>query len=891
MNRKRFSIGFACLIALFLIPHFVHAQDSRPMVRVVYRPLPGSPPRLDADTEIDALIKETQRFFADEMERHGFGRKTFQFETDASGNTVVHHGKLDSPGKNIVVYMEGGNQTQGVCGVAGASGSEGHKGHATIYCWNWKTVAHELGHAFGLKHDFRIGSDNYIMSYGPKIRPQLSHCTAEWLDTHRAFNPGRSAENEPTKIEMLSSSLDSPPNTIRFRFKVTDPDGLHQVQLLTPTVTPGIAYGSSELLSYKALNGTTNTTVEFVTNLTPNNKSVSLMAIDVHGNFTWNFQKFPINVTSLLPQAEVVSIPDANLAAAVRQTFRLSSSQAITTHSILNLRILDVPNSGITDLTGLEHAHNLRSLNLGAESIEGEGTVNSNTVSELSPLSELTNLTRLNLGSNNISDVSALSELTNLTSLNLYDNNISDISVLSELKNMSSLYLANNNISDISALSELKNMSYLRLGNNNIFDISVISELKNMSYLRLDNNNISDISVLSELKNMSSLYLANNNISDISALSGLTNLTQLWLHNNNISDVSPLVKLNLIGTQWDSTGLYLWNNPLNNEAIRTHIPAMQARGIVVSFDNITHPEFLIISGDKQEELVGKTLPSPFVVEYRDANGKPKEGVKVTFSIADGDAELTDTTVTTDAAGRAQTFLRFGWKLGTITVNVTAAGINSQLTFTASVVLPENHVPEDVNADGIVDVEDLVLVAATIGTTQPDGIIPNTDVNGDGVVNSDDLALVMAALETTPTAPAAVLTAENLQRWIDEAKQLTNKDETFQRGITVLEQLLTTLLPKKTALLTNYPNPFNPETWVPYHLAKPAEVTVRIYAVNGTLIRSLALGHKSAGIYELRNRAAYWDGKNAQGERVASGIYFYTLTAGDFTATRKMLIRK
>ncbi len=486
---------------------------------------------------------------------------------------------------------------------------------------------------------------------------------------------------------------------------------------------------------------------------------------------------------------------------------------------------------------------------------------------------DLLELTRLDARNADIQDLTGLEHASKLDWLNLDSNNISDVSALSGLANLTRLYLDDNNISDISALSE--------------------SELTNLALLRLGRNNISDISALLGLTNLTQLYLFNNNISDTSALSALTNLTHLHLRYNNISDMSPLLALNLTGTQWDSTGLDIRNNPLNNEAIRTHIPAMQARGIVVSFDNITHPEFLIISGDKQEELVGRTLPAPFVVEYRDANGNPKEGVKVTFSITDGDAELTDTTVTTDAAGRAQTFLRFGWKLGTITitVNVTAEGINSQLTFIAHVVLPENHVPEDVNADGIVDVEDLVLVAATIGTIPSKGTYPNPDVNGDGVVNSDDLALVMAALENTPTAPAAVLTAENLQRWIDEAKQRTNRDETFQRGIIVLEQLLASMLPEKTTLLANYPNPFNPETWIPYHLAKPAEVTVRIYAVNGILIRTLSFGHKAAGVYEHRNRAAHWDGKNAQGERVASGIYFYTLTAGDFTATRKMLIRK
>ena len=98
-------------------------------------------------------------------------------------------------------------------------------------------------------------------------------------------------------------------------------------------------------------------------------------------------------------------------------------------------------------------------------------------------------------------------------------------------------------------------------------------------------------------------------------------------------------------------------------------------------------------------------------------------------------------------------------------------------------------------------------------------------------------------------------------------------------------------PRETTLLPNYPNPFNPETWIPYQLSSPADVTVHIYGINGTLVRRLPLGHRAAGMYRGRSRAAYWDGKNELGESVASGVYFYTLTAGDFTATRKMLIRK
>ena len=100
-----------------------------------------------------------------------------------------------------------------------------------------------------------------------------------------------------------------------------------------------------------------------------------------------------------------------------------------------------------------------------------------------------------------------------------------------------------------------------------------------------------------------------------------------------------------------------------------------------------------------------------------------------------------------------------------------------------------------------------------------------------------------------------------------------------------------LIPDETALLSNYPNPFNPETWIPYQLATSADVTLTIYDVRGVMVRRLALGHRPAGFYRSRGRAAHWDGRNEIGEKVATGLYFYTLTTGEFTATGKMLIQK
>jgi hypothetical protein len=94
-----------------------------------------------------------------------------------------------------------------------------------------------------------------------------------------------------------------------------------------------------------------------------------------------------------------------------------------------------------------------------------------------------------------------------------------------------------------------------------------------------------------------------------------------------------------------------------------------------------------------------------------------------------------------------------------------------------------------------------------------------------------------------------------------------------------------------ALAQNYPNPFNPETWIPYHLSVDSQVKISIYDSAGKLVRRLDIGFQPAGDYQSQNRAAYWDGKNTLGEQVASGVYFYTIQAGEFTDTRKMLLMK
>ena len=596
-----------------------------------------------------------------------------------------------------------------------------------------------------------------------------------------------------------------------------------------------------------------------------------------------------------------IDIPDPNLRAAIAEAIGVPPSVATVRGHLENLTRLDARNANISDLTGLEGATNLKVLWLPNNDISDISAVSGltnlagldlafNSILDISAVSGLTKLTYLILRDNSVSNISALAGLTNLTSLGLTGNSISDISALAGLTNLTALSFGDNSISDISVLAGLTNLTFLAFAVNSVSDISAMAGLTNLTKLRIQDNSVSDISALVGLTNLTELGLGGNSISDISALAGLTNLTYLDLTGNSISDLSPLVVNTELG---EGDGVDVWGNRLSYQSIHTHIPALQSRGVRVGFDNRSHPALLKISGDNQKGASLTPLSQPFVVETQDANGSALAGISVTFAVTGGDGTLSTAMTRTDNNGRAQSTLILGPNLGTNTVEVAAAGIESPATFYA---ISDSELPPitaDINSDGLVNVLDLILIASNLGQSGQN----DADINGDGVVSILDLVLVAGMFEEPAAAPSTqlqipeTLTAVEVQGWLTDAVSLEVRDPIMKRGIVVLEQLLVSLTPTETKLLANYPNPFNPETWIPYRLAEDAFVTLTIYDGSGHLVRTVEVGHRIAAVYEGRPKAVYWDGRNDVGEQVASGVYFYTLTTGDYSATRKMVILK
>ena len=203
---------------------------------------------------------------------------------------------------------------------------------------------------------------------------------------------------------------------------------------------------------------------------------------------------------------------------------------------------------------------------------------------------------------------------------------------------------------------------------------------------------------------------------------------------------------------------------------------------------------------------------------------------------------------------------------------------------------------DVNEDGIVNIFDLILVAQSFGVQPPP--TSRADVKPDGRVDIFDLIVVAQHFgeSTSAAGPTAVQVLDAryalmLHRWLIEVQAVDDGSQAFRHSIAVLEDLLNRIAPERSSLLPNYPNPFNPETWMPYQLSEPGKVIIEIYTIVGQLVRTLDIGQRGPGSYVTQKQAAYWAGRNNAGEKVSSGIYFYFMRTDNSTTMRKLTVSK
>ena len=974
-----------CSIAVF--SHVSLAQNTESMVRVIYFLPKDRKPQKDIDVILGTLIKHVQEFYAVNMENHGFERKSFQIETDRHGKVIVHHvkGKFtetyyqehswvwDEVSKRFDmskhIYLVAIEISTGLnneaCGLGTSNGLEGGMAllPASGVCFNSAVAAHELGHTFGLAHD-KLRNANRIPSLDIADGMTTSFCAAQWLDVHRHFNMNRTYPivDELATIRMLPPRAE-PPYAIRLRFEVTDRDGLHQAQ---------VANAAWETIAYNGLKGQSST-VEFVTTqLGITSKmvyEVPFRVIDVHGNVTQ--QTFPINLAPLLSH-EVVSIPDVNLAAVIRETIELAPRPPIRQRDMLKLTELNASHRKIMDLTGIEHAINLRHLDLAG-----------NRIKEVSPLSALTNLRMLNLTNNAISDVSALAGLRDQILLYLSGNPVfgnpgpkiegpwlwmiaptgrggeqAAISGVDFLAQASGGSVTEQQVATKGAtLGEVVGNKVWTLGKLAPIGSDNITKVVNGTGLgqgNIDNHVVYGSIVLdSPRRQETTMYV------------GSDDAIKVWLngvlvHNNpvdrgawNYQDFFPVV-LNqgpniLLVAVYEHAGgwsgffgfkndtvysLYLtaptvlirssqrpsmyWIDPEKNGFYRLVNAKKTVENLVLDRQKITGLA-IDISGGKVY-WTEQTSPVKGEIRCADLDGS---NVQMLKSVRRGPRDLA-----LDVVGRRLYYTNSNGKIQR--VNFDGSKFKGNLI--SGLDAPQHITLDDVggkvywteagtnirraNLNGsnvktlvsdLRTVGDIVVAGGKLYWTEQmgkrSGQIQRSDLDGSNVRTLATLRSVPLGIDVDTRGQKLYWTSAGgkIQRANLNGKRIQTVVTGLGRpvGLVLVPDSIAMevasapviVLPAETTLLANFPNPFNPETWIPFQLSKAADVTLTIYAVNGQVVRRLALGHQPAGMYQNRSRAAYWDGRNAFGESVASGVYFYTLTAGDFTATRKMLIRK
>ncbi len=643
---------------------------------------------------------------------------------------------------------------------------------------------------------------------------------------------------------------------------------------------------------------------------------------------------------------KLVDIPDSNLRTAIEKALGKASGVTITTEDMANLTVLRALFANISDLTGLEHATNLTLLNLPDNSISdisplaglnnlAELYLSDNSISDISPLAGLNNLIWLELHNNSISDLSPLKGLNNLISLELSDNSISDISPLAGLTNLRILGLSGNSISDISPVAGLINLIELSLENNSISDISPLvanAGLGSGDTVSVSENPLNHASINTHIPALQSRgvevyfdalepatpeYLLSipagislihvplkvtevdgvaqtiESVADLyDALGGTSAVNFLFTYDSRYqewrsyfvpsdrggpADVRLADDKGIIASLRAPVSVRLTGNPLgtNGSSTITLNPGLNLVGLPLNDSRINRvSDLFALDG------IGGNVP---VIILTDGG----EFKLVGRADDPGDIEITggQAFIMTASREAAVDISGDGWT----NVSGTAAAPPLSLTGievgdTTPVLGLRGAIVDQgtgVNQVGLrVTVKNLSTGRAVAAVTAPDEAGYQLTVVD---IETGRAAQIGDILEISAQSPNPFIGVKPLR--------YTVTAEDVKQSLIQLPELVSYEIPAETELLHNYPNPFNPETWIPYRLAEDAFVTLTIYDQTGQVVRTIDVGHQIASVYESRSKAIYWDGRNGLGETVASGVYFYHLSAGDFSATRKMLILK
>ena len=592
---------------------------------------------------------------------------------------------------------------------------------------------------------------------------------------------------------------------------------------------------------------------------------------------------------------------------------------------ILSLRDLNATRTAISDFSPLAKLLRLEKIVFGDDK----------SLTTLPSLQGLKALRQLEIRHCSISDISGLSGLMQLTSLVLNDNSIADVSPLAELTGLTDLHLVSNLISDISPLAKLANLKLLNLSNNVISDVSSLAGLTRLEHLDLYNNAISDFSSLEKLSEKTSIFSADNpgfpiggpkiigpwlwvmvpgegfyedrdllarasggkvttlKVATDGVRAGAPVGSRVWtshkidpVHGNNINKMLDAVGAETDGERTDQVVYGSIVLDVNREQ-RTTMLAGGAAGYKVWLNGA-----LVRENDHSEyhdymEFFPVTLEqgeNVLLVAIRNANWAWRGFFGFT-----ADAEYTllppnsGFSLSTDAS-RIEAGTTFTAHLKT--ANVTdLAGWQTDITFDPTVLKAKAVNEGDFlkQAD-----EDTHFEKGTIQNKRGKitGLSAVKVSQGGATGQGTLLSIQFTALASGETR----VTLRNFRAGSSTGKPIDSPS--IEMFIVVEGQpAAPVLVPEDTTVFHNYPNPFNPETWIPYQLEQPADVKITIYAADGQLVRVLNLGHQAAGYYIGRRRAAHWDGKNTVGEPVASGIYFYQLQADNWSFLRKMVILK